>query len=152
MAGRRQYTAFAPFDEVKQPPTIHPKAGQHNGTTCTAGSRKCFARKLVLASSISFAFLFQSKAHSLRCSSSPHKVIWFCGDPVNSIVKGKAVPALIVAALMDQLSSSAVLGVGHHGDFLFDFYHLLLDGQNTPFYLSVHFDSKMTPPLKINLR
>ena len=52
------------------------------------------------------------------------------------------------AALMDQLSSSAVLGVGHHGDFLFDFYHLLLDGQNTPFYLSVHFDSKMTPPFE----
>lgn len=65
-----------------------------------------------------------------------------------SIVKGKAVPALIVAALMDQLSISAVLGVGHHGDFLFDFYHLLLDGQNTPFYLSVHFDSKMTPPFE----
>ena len=65
-----------------------------------------------------------------------------------SIVKGKAVPALIVAALMDQLSSSAVLGVGHHGDFLFDFYHLLLDGQNTLFYLSVHFDSKMTPPFE----
>ena len=61
-----------------------------------------------------------------------------------SIVKGKAVPALIVAALMDQLSSSAVLGVGHHGDFLFDFYHLLLDGQNTPFYLSVHFEGIFT--------
>ena len=69
-------------------------------------------------------------------------------DAFFSIVKGKAVPALIVAALMDQLSSSAVLGVGHHGDFLFDFYHLLLDGQNTPFYLSVHFDSKMTPPFE----
>ena len=46
-----------------------------------------------------------------------------------SIVKGKAVPALIVVALMDQLSSSAVLGIGHDGDFLFDIYHLLSDGQ-----------------------
>ena len=46
-----------------------------------------------------------------------------------SIVKDKAVPALIVAALMDQLSCPAVLGIGHHGDFLFDFYHLLSDGQ-----------------------
>ena len=50
-----------------------------------------------------------------------------------SIVKGKAVPALIVAALMDQFSCSAVLGVGHHGDFFFDFYHLLSDGQKYPF-------------------
>ena len=48
MAGRRQYTAFAPFDEVKQPPTIHPKAGQRRETTCTAGSRKCFAHKHIL--------------------------------------------------------------------------------------------------------
>ena len=64
-----------------------------------------------------------------------------------SIVKGKAVPALIVAALMDQLSSSAVLGVGHHGDFLFDFYHLL-GRSKILLYLSVHFDSKMTPPFE----
>ena len=56
-AGRRQRTAFVPFDEAKQSPTIHPKAGQQRGTTCTAGSRKCSARKLVLASSISLAFL-----------------------------------------------------------------------------------------------
>lgn len=34
-----------------------------------------------------------------------------------SIVKGKAVPILIVAALMDQFSCSAVLGIGHDGDF-----------------------------------
>lgn len=71
---------------------------------------------------------------------------------MNSIVKGKAVPALIVAALMDQFSCPAILGIGHDGDFFFDFHHLLSDGQNTPFYLSVHFDSKMTPLLKINLR
>ena len=50
-----------------------------------------------------------------------------------SIVKGKAVPTLIVAALMDQFSCSAVLGIGHDGDFLFDFYHLLLDGQKYSF-------------------
>ena len=55
--GRRQRTAFVPFDEAKQSPTIHPKAGQRHETTCTAGSRKCSARKLVLASSISLAFL-----------------------------------------------------------------------------------------------
>ena len=72
---RRQRTVSALSDEAKQSPEVHPKAGQRHGTSCTAESRKCFARKLVLASSISFAFLFQSKAHSLRCSSSPHKVI-----------------------------------------------------------------------------
>lgn len=42
-----------------------------------------------------------------------------------SIVKSKAIPALIVAALMDQLSGSAVLGIGHDWDFLFDAHHLL---------------------------
>lgn len=42
-----------------------------------------------------------------------------------SIVKGKAVPALIVAALMNQLSGSAVMGIGHDGDFFFDFHRLL---------------------------
>jgi len=47
-AGRRQCTAFVPFDEAKQSPTIHPKAGQQRGTTCTAGSRKCFARTRIL--------------------------------------------------------------------------------------------------------
>ena len=125
---RRQRTVYVLSDEAKQSPEVHPKAGQRHGTSCTAESRKCFARKLVLASSISFAFLIHSKAHSLRCSSSPHKVIRLCGDPVNSIVKGEAVPTLIVAALMDQFSCSAVLGIGHDGDFLFDFYHLLLDG------------------------
>ena len=46
-----------------------------------------------------------------------------------SIVKGKAVPALIVAAQMDQFSCSAVLRIGHDGDAFFDFYHLLSDGQ-----------------------
>ena len=46
-----------------------------------------------------------------------------------SIVKGKAVPALIAAALMDQLSCPAVLGMGHYGDFFFDFHHLLSCGQ-----------------------
>ena len=47
-AGRRQRTAFVPFDEAKQSPTIHPKAGQQRGTTCTAGSRKCSARTRIL--------------------------------------------------------------------------------------------------------
>ena len=72
--GRRQRTVYVPSDKAKQTPKVHPKAGQRHGTSCTAGSRKCFARKLVLASFISFAFLIHSKAHSLRCSSSPHKV------------------------------------------------------------------------------
>ena len=45
---RRQYTAFAPFDEAKQPPKAHSKAGQRRKTTCTAGSRKCFAHKHIL--------------------------------------------------------------------------------------------------------
>lgn len=44
-----------------------------------------------------------------------------------SIVKGKAVPAVIVAALMNQLFCSAVLGIGHDRDFLSDFYRLLSD-------------------------
>lgn len=73
--GRRQRTVCVPSDKARQSPGVHPRAEQRCGTSCTAESRKCFARKLVLASSISFAFLFQSKAHSLRCSSSPHKVI-----------------------------------------------------------------------------
>ena len=55
-------------------------------------------------------------------------------DAFFSIVKGKAVPALIVAALMDQLSCPAVLGIGRDGDFLFDFHHLLSDGQKTSLY------------------
>jgi len=42
-----------------------------------------------------------------------------------SIVKDKAVPALIVAALMDQLSCPAVLGISHDGDFFFNFHRLL---------------------------
>ena len=46
-----------------------------------------------------------------------------------SIVKSKAIPALIIAALMDQFSCPAVLGIGHYRDFFFDFYHLLSDGQ-----------------------
>ena len=46
-----------------------------------------------------------------------------------SIVKDKAVPSLIVAAQVDQLSCPAVLGIGHDGDFLFDFHHLLSDSQ-----------------------
>ena len=54
---RRQYTAFAPFDEAKQPPKAHSKAGQRRKTICTAESGKYFARTLVLASSISLAFL-----------------------------------------------------------------------------------------------
>lgn len=65
-----------------------------------------------------------------------------------SIVKGKAVSALIIAALMDQFSCPAILGIGHHGDFLSDFYRLLSGGQKTLLYLSVHFDSKMTPPFE----
>ena len=48
-------------------------------------------------------------------------------DAFFSIVKGKAVPVLIVAALMDQLSCTAVLGIGHDRDFLSDFYRLLSD-------------------------
>jgi len=48
-----------------------------------------------------------------------------------SIVKDKAVPAVIVAALMDQLSCSAILGIGHDGELFFDFHHLLSDGQKT---------------------
>ena len=44
-----------------------------------------------------------------------------------SIVKGEAVPAVIVAALMNQLSCPAVLGIGHDRDFLSDFYRLLSD-------------------------
>lgn len=47
-AGRRQRTAFVPFDEAKQSPTIHPKAGQRRKTTCTAESRKCFAHTRIL--------------------------------------------------------------------------------------------------------
>ena len=31
-----------------------------------------------------------------------------------SIVKSKAIPALIIAALMDQFSCPAVLGIGHY--------------------------------------
>ena len=55
--------------------------------------------------------------------------------PVNSIVKGEAVPAVIVAALMNQLSCPAVLGIGHDRDFLSDFYRLLSDCQKTlPIY------------------
>ena len=50
-----------------------------------------------------------------------------------SIVKDKAVPALIVAALMDQLSGSAVLGIGHDRNFFFSFHHLLSGSQKTPF-------------------
>ena len=63
-----------------------------------------------------------------------------------SIVKSKAIPALIIAALMDQFSCPAVLGIGHDGDFLFDFHHLQTV-KNSP-YLSVHFESKMTPPFE----
>ena len=56
-------------------------------------------------------------------------------DAFFSIVKGKAVPVLIVAALMDQLSCTAVLGIGHDRDFLFDFHHLLPNFQKTlPIY------------------
>jgi len=51
-----------------------------------------------------------------------------------SIVKSKAIPALIIATLMDQFSCPAVLGIGHDGDFLFDFHHLLSDGQKTSLY------------------
>ena len=47
-AGRRQRTAFVPFDEAKQSLKVHPKAGQQRGTTCTAGSRKCSARTRIL--------------------------------------------------------------------------------------------------------
>ena len=47
-AGRRQYTAFAPFDEVNQPLTIHPKAGQRRETTCTAESKKYSAHRRIL--------------------------------------------------------------------------------------------------------
>ena len=35
-------------DEAKQSPEVHPKAGQRHGTSCTAESRKCFARKRIL--------------------------------------------------------------------------------------------------------
>ena len=73
MAGRRQYTAFAPFDEVKQPPTIHPKAGQQNGTTCTAGSRKCFARKRILLHRQG-----QGSSRSHSCSTDG-LAFWLCG-------------------------------------------------------------------------
>lgn len=80
-------------------------------------------------------FPINSKARLLRCSSSPHKVIKLCGDPVNSIVKDKAVPSVIVAALMNRLSCPAVLGIGHDRDFLSDFYRLLSDCQKTlPIY------------------
>ena len=52
-----------------------------------------------------------------------------------AIVKGEAVPAVIVAALMNQLSCPAVLGIGHDRDFLADFYRLLSDCQKTlPIY------------------
>ena len=52
-----------------------------------------------------------------------------------AIVKGEAVPAVIVAALMNQLSCPAVLGIGHDRDFLSDFYRLLSDCQKTlPIY------------------
>ena len=36
-----------------------------------------------------------------------------------------------VAALMDELSCSAILGIGHDGELFFDFHHLLSDGQKT---------------------
>ena len=48
MAGRRQHTVSALFDKAKQPPKAHPRAGQRHGTSCTAESRKCFARKRIL--------------------------------------------------------------------------------------------------------
>jgi len=50
-------------------------------------------------------------------------------DAFFSIVKGETVPTLIIAAQVDQFSCPAVLGIGHYGDFLFDFHHLLSGGQ-----------------------
>ena len=45
---RRQRTVYVLSDEAKQSPEVHPKAGQRHGTSCTAKSRKCFARKRIL--------------------------------------------------------------------------------------------------------
>ena len=45
---RRQRTVYVLSDEAKQSPEVHPKAGQRHGTSCTAESRKCFARKRIL--------------------------------------------------------------------------------------------------------
>ena len=69
-----------------------------------------------------------------------------------SIVKSKVVPAAIVAALMDQLSCPAVLGIGHYGNFLFDSYRRLSDRQKPlPIYPNI-LKTKRRPLLKINLR
>ena len=78
MAGRRQYTAFAPFDEVKQPPTIHPKAGQRRETTCTAGSRKCSVRTRIL---LHRQGQVSSRSHS--CSTDGPAFL-LCGTGINS--------------------------------------------------------------------
>ena len=113
MAGRRQYTAFAPFDEVKQPPTIHPKAGQQNGTTCTAGSRKCFVRTRILLHRQR-----QGSSRSHSCSTDG--------------------PVFLLCGIGSRSSRGFSLW------FLSPPFRLL---KNSP-YLSVHFESKMTPPFE----
>ena len=45
---RRQRTVYVPSDKAKQSPGGHPRAGQRHGTSCTAGSRKCFAHRCIL--------------------------------------------------------------------------------------------------------
>lgn len=56
--------------------------------------------------------------------------------PVGTGKEGLAADsAPLLFLLMKQLSCPAVLGIGHDGDFLFDFHHLLSDCQKTlPIY------------------
>ena len=71
--GRRQRTVYVLSDEAKQSPEVHPKAGQRHGTSCTAESRKCFARKRILLHRQG-----QGSSHSHSCSTDG-PVFLLCG-------------------------------------------------------------------------
>ena len=71
--GHRQYTVYVPSGKAKQPPEVHPRAGQRHGTTCTAGSRKCSVRTRILLHRQG-----QGSSRSHSCSTD-EPAFWLCG-------------------------------------------------------------------------
>ena len=99
-----------------------------NANTTRTEDGTPYRRKIVTFQQKGQQQTFSQVLHNVR-GNALHAHAFF------AIVKGEAVPTVIVAALMNQLFCSAVLGIGHDRDFLADFYRLLSDCQKTlPIY------------------